>query len=225
MRPLFHTLREAVPTRVATVVAVPLAATLWAAAAAIPVTGVSAPPLAAQESPVDAIRSRNEAVREILRTVEGDSVFGETRERLKDEINSLIDFQELSSRALGRYWGDRTEAEREDFVSVFRELVRNSSVRKLGVHEADSVVYAPPEIEDDEATVTTTAHKSGSRVEIVYHLRRKDGEWKAWDVIIDGSSTMRTYRDSFYREIAATSFEAMLNRLKERLAEENASAT
>lgn len=241
MRPLFHTLRRAGPGRVAAIVAATLVAALWAPTAptAISVTGAAAPSLeaqespvaaqesalGAQESPVDAIRSRNEAVREILRTVEGDSVVGETRERLKDEINSLIDFPELSSRALGRYWDDRTEEEREDFISVFRELVRNSSVRKLGVHEADSVTYARPEVEGDEATVTTTAHKSGSEVEIVYHLERTDGEWKAWDVVIDGSSTMRTYRDSFYREIAATSFQAMLNRLKERLAEENVSAT
>ena len=39
-------------------------------------------------------------------------------------------------------------------------------------------------------------------------------------MIIDGSSTMRTYRDSFTREIASTSFEAMFTRLKERLEQE-----
>jgi len=177
-------------------------------------------PSSAQESPVDAIRGRNQAVKVILETVEGDSVFGETRERLKDEINGLIDFPELSARALGRYWNDRSEAEQGEFISVFRELVRNSSVRKLEVHEADSISYAAPEVEGENATVLTTAHKNDQSVEIVYHLLRRDSEWKAWDVVIDGSSTMRTYRDSFYREIRSTSFEAMLDRLKERLAEE-----
>ena len=44
-------------------------------------------------------------------------------------------------------------------------------------------------------------------------------------MVIDGSSTMRTYRDSFYREIRSTSFTAMLNRLKERLAEEGTTGT
>ena len=179
----------------------------------------------AQGSPVEAIRSRNQTVKAVLETVEGDSVFGETRERLKDEINGLIDFPELSARALGRYWNDRTEEEQTEFISVFRELVRNSSVRKLEVHEADSIVYASPEIEGDAATVTTMAFKDDKSIEIVYHLLNREAEWKAWDVVIDGSSTMRTYRDSFYREIRSTSFTAMLNRLKERLAEERTTGT
>jgi phospholipid transport system substrate-binding protein len=174
---------------------------------------------AAQQSPIDAVRSRNEAVQKIL-DVTGDSVSGPEREQLKDVINGLIDFPELAKRALGKYWKDRTEAERTEFTEVFRELVRNSSVRKLGIHQADSLTYLPPEITDDGATLTTIAHKGRKSLEIVYRMTRKGETWKAWDVIIDGSSTMRTYRDSFYREIASNSFEAMLTRLKDKLAEE-----
>ncbi len=180
----------------------------------------TATPAIAQESPVDVIRERNQSVQALVATVEGDEAFGPTRDRLKDEINSLIDFTELSTHALGRYWEERSSAEKDDFVSVFRELVRNSSVRKLGVHRADSVVYDAPEVTGDQATVTTRAYKDEQSVEIVYHMVEKGAEWRAWDVIIDGSSTVRTYRDSFYREIRASSFTAMLNRLKERLAEE-----
>ncbi len=174
----------------------------------------------AQESPVDGVRDRNQSVQEVL-AAEGDSVSDETREELKDVINSLIDFRELSRRALGRYWDERTEAEQSEFVDVFRELVRNSSVRKLGIHRADSLVYRPAEISDGQARVTTVAWKGGRSAEIVYHMHRVDGEWKAWDVVVDGSSTMRTYRDSFYREIRATSYQAMFSRLQDRLAEES----
>jgi phospholipid transport system substrate-binding protein len=176
-------------------------------------------PLAAQESPVEVVRARNEKVRSILEA-EGDSVSAETREELKDVINGLIDFRELSRRALGRYWDDRTEEEKAEFVDVFRQLVRNSSVRKLGVHRADSVVYREPEITDGEAVLTTIGYKDRRTVEIVYHMHRSGGEWEAYDVVIDGSSTLRTYRDSFYQEIQATSYDAMFARLKEKLEEE-----
>jgi len=176
-------------------------------------------PLAAQESPAEVVRARNEKVRSILEA-EGDSVSAETREELKDVINGLIDFRELSRRALGRYWDDRTEEEKAEFVDVFRQLVRNSSVRKLGVHRADSVVYREPEITDGEAVLTTIGYKDRRTVEIVYHMHRSGGEWEAYDVVIDGSSTLRTYRDSFYQEIQATSYDAMFARLKEKLEEE-----
>ena len=181
--------------------------------------GVGVSPLAAQ-SPVDAVRSRNHEVKEILEA-QGDSVSDEVREELKDVINGLIDFPELSQRALARYWEERTEEQRLDFIDVFRQLVRNSSVRKLSIHQADSLVYQPPEITGEEAVLTTVAWKNGKSAEIVYHMHQVCGEWKAWDVVVDGSSTLRTYRDSFYREIRASSFEAMLTRLKERLAEDS----
>jgi phospholipid transport system substrate-binding protein len=177
-------------------------------------------PAAAQQSPAEVIRSRNQLVQQILRAHPSDTVRGPDRERLKDVINGLMDFQELSRRALGRNWDARTDAQKAEFVNVFRELVRASSVRKLGGHRADSISYRPAQVNGTQATVTTVAWKDRRSAEIVYQMHQVGGEWKAWDVIIDGSSTMRTYRDSFMKEINSTSFDAMVARLKERLEQE-----
>jgi phospholipid transport system substrate-binding protein len=191
-----------------------LAPAVLAPAAALPASA------SAQQSPVDVIRTQNQTVQRILRAHPTDEVTGADRERLKDELNALMDFTELSRRALGRSWDARTEAQRADFVNTFRELVRSSSVRKLGVHRADSISYRPAQVTGNQAVVTTVAWKDRRSAEIVYHMHQVGGQWRAWDVVVDGSSTMRTYRDSFTREINATSFEAMLVRLKERLEQE-----
>ncbi len=182
--------------------------------------GGVAVPAAAQQSPADVVRSRNQQVQRILQAHPGDTVRGPDRERLKDVINGLIDFEELSKRALGRNWAARTPAQQTEFVSVFRELVRASSVRKLGVHRADSVTYRPAQVNGTQATVTTIAWKDRRSAEIVYQMHQVGGEWKAWDVIVDGSSTMRTYRDSFTKEINSSGYDAMFARLKDRLAQE-----
>lgn len=198
-----------------------MAATAALTAALVgPLAGPTAAQQAAEGSPVDVIRQRNEAVREILDAA-GDSVGDAARQELKDVINGLMDFRELSRRALVRHWESRTPDERDKFVDVFRQLVRNSSVRKLGIYRADSISYRPAEMSDGDATVVTVAHRDRSEVEIVYHMHRDDGEWKAYDVVIDGSSTLRTYRDSFNREIAQTSYDAMYDRLVERLERES----
>jgi len=168
------------------------------------------------QSPVDVIRDRNEAVSRVLEAV-GDSVDDATREQLKDVINGLIDFKELSRLALGRHWDARTDKEREDFVNVFRQLIRNSSVERLGVYRADSVTYRTPEISGDEATVETLAYRNGKSVEIVYKMHKVDGTWRAHDIIVDGSSTARTYRDSFNQQIAKSSFSEMYAKLVEKL--------
>lgn len=187
---------------------------------------VLAPPAAsaagqsgATQGPVEVIRERNQEVERILEQA-GDSVSDATREELKDVINGLMDFRELSRRALARHWDARSAQERDEFVDVFRELIRNSSVRKLGIYRADSVTYRPPEIEGDEATVVTIAHKNRDAVEIVYHLHRTDAGWLAYDFVIDGSSTLRTYRDSFQQQIARTSYGEMYQRLVDKLEQE-----
>lgn len=178
--------------------------------------------LAAQSAPgpVEVIRSRNEAVRAILEATPKD-VDAATKEKLKDLINGLMDFRELSSRALGKHWDQRNDEEKREFVDVFQQLIRNSSVKKLEVYRADSVRYAEPVLRGDLATVTTTAFKDRKRVEIVYQMHRVDGAWRAYDMVIDGASTVRNYRDSFYKEIAKTSYAEMYAKLVQRLQEES----
>lgn len=174
---------------------------------------------ATMQSPVDVIRSRNESVVEIV-SAAGDEVSDETREQLKDVINGFIDFDAFSRRALGRYWDERTDQERSEFVSVFRQLVRNSSVRKLEVYQADRVEYQEPEARGENVRVTTVAYRGNRSVEIVYIMQQVAGEWKALDVVVDGASTTRNYRDSFYREIRRSSYEEMYAKLVRRLGQE-----
>ncbi len=177
-------------------------------------------PGAGQSAPEDVVRLRNEAAQRAVDAA-GDSISDEARDALKDVINGLIDFHELSRRALRRHWDARTPEEQAQFVDVFRELVRNSSVQKLSVYQADSVTYQPAETNGDRSRVVTIAYKGRNEVEIAYLLHKVGDEWKAYDVVVDDSSTLRTYQDSFQREINSTSYEAMYNRLVDKLAQSN----
>lgn len=170
----------------------------------------------ADRSPVDLIRDRNERVAKILEE-KGDNIDDATREQLKEVINSFIDFRELSRRALGRYWGERTEQEKEDFVRVFSQLIKNSSVKKLEIYKADRIEYEDPVIKGDKATVVTYAYKDRKEVEVVYKLHKVDGRWMVYDIVIDGASTVRNYRDSFYKQISKTSYEEMYRKLVKKL--------
>ncbi len=183
------------------------------------VTAVLVPvPVSGQVTPEDLVRSRNEAAQRAVDAA-GDSISDEEREALKDVINGLIDFRELSRRALRRHWAARTPEEQDQFVDVFRALIRNSSVRKLEIYQADSITYQPAETDGDRSRVVTIAYKGRSEVEIAYLMHRVGNEWMVYDVVIDDSSTLRTYQDSFQREINATSYEAMYDRMVDKLAE------
>ncbi|RMF57093.1 MAG: ABC transporter substrate-binding protein [Calditrichaeota bacterium] len=169
-------------------------------------------------SPVELIRKRNETIQKILETA-GETVDAATKEKLKNIINDLIDFHELSRLALGKYWKERTEQEKKEFVDVFRTLIRNSSVKKLEIYRADRIEYLPSEINGDKAAVTTIAYKGNKSVEIIYKMHRVNGQWKVYDMVIDGLSTARNYRDTFYKQIAKSSYQEMYSKLKKRVEE------
>lgn len=170
---------------------------------------------AVEESPVEIIKNRNKTVEEIIGNK--DEVLGETKERLKDIINSFMDFNELSRLALGKYWKQRTKQEKRDFANVFQQLIRNSSVKKLEIYRADRMVYEEPEINGSKAKVTTIAYKKRKQFEITYKMHKVDNEWKTYDMEIDGVSTARSYRDSFYKQIAKTSYKEMYDKLVKKL--------
>jgi phospholipid transport system substrate-binding protein len=172
----------------------------------------------AQESPVAIIRERNQKVEEILESA-GDTINDATRDELKDVINSIIDFRELSRIALGKYWDDRSDQEKNDFVDVFEQLIRNSSVKKLEVYKADRIEYDDAELRSQRAFVRTRAYKNKKEVEVLYKMHEVDGEWKVYDLEIDGLSTARNYRDSFYKQISKTSYREMYEKLLAKLEE------
>lgn len=170
------------------------------------------------QSPLDIVKARNKTVEKILEA-EGENVNPETKEKLKEIINGLMDFKEFSKRSLGKYWDQRTPQEQEDFTSVFSQLIKNSSVKKLEIYQADKLVYEEPEIKGLKAKVTTVAHKKRKQVEIVYKMHKLNDQWLVYDMEIDGVSTVRNYRESFYKQIAKTSYEEMYAKLAKKLKE------
>ena len=49
-----------------------------------------------------------------------------------------------------------------------------------------------------------------------YRLIKKDGDWYAYDIIVDGVSLVRNYRSQFVSIIRSSSYQELVRRLKER---------
>jgi phospholipid transport system substrate-binding protein len=62
------------------------------------------------------------------------------------------------------------------------------------------------------ATVQTTVKTSnGTNVAVNYSLRKvSDTEWKVWDVVIEGISYVKSFRDDFGSKIDQQGLEALL---------------
>lgn len=163
--------------------------------------------------PVEAIRAQDTELQKLLR----DPDVGGQTERVKELINGIFDFGELGRRALGStHWNRMSAGQRQRFVRAFRDMVENSSVKRLEAYSSDSTRYDPPEIDGERATVTAHVFSRGIESIAVYRLRLQDGKWRAWDLIIDDLSTARNYGDQFRRILRDNDYEDLIARLEER---------
>lgn len=170
-------------------------------------------------TPTETVKSRvDQALQGLSQTT---STAPESVERRRVEIrraaDSLFDFTEMSRRALGRHWTDRTVAERDEFVRLFTDLIARSYIGKIDRYAGETIAYTGERVEGDEASVRSqVVTAKGSQIPVEYRLHRIDENWTAYDVFIENVSLVGTYRSQFDRIIKAGSFADLLQRLREK---------
>jgi len=141
------------------------------------------------------------------------------REQMVIEIvDGLFSWEEFSRRALARHWGKRTENEKKEFISLFRQLVERTYMAKAGQYSGGKVVFLDEKIEGNYCNVSTQVLTStDTQIPIDYRMIKKDGVWWVYDVYIEGVSLVSNYRTQFNDILIKSSFEDLLNRLKEKI--------
>jgi phospholipid transport system substrate-binding protein len=77
------------------------------------------------------------------------------------------------------------------------------------------VLSSPVAADATSATVRTEVRRSnGQKVPVNYTLRKTDSGWKAWDVVIEGISYVKSFREDFGAEIDQKGLDAVIQRLE-----------
>src|SRR5258705_7377286 len=143
------------------------------------------------------------------------------------KANALVDAilmpnfdTEYSARlVLGRHWNSTSPDQRQRFVNSFYHSMLNSYGTALLDFTDDRLKVLPYKGDPAamSATVRTLVRKSdGGTVAVNYSLRRTDKGWKAWDVIIEGISYVKSFRDDFGAEIDQNGVESLIARLEKQ---------
>lgn len=142
-----------------------------------------------------------------------------------DKVNALVDRvllphfdTEYSGRlVLGRHWNTASAGQRQRFVNSFYHSLLNSYGAALLEFTDDRLKVLPYRGDPaaTSATVRTLVRKSdGSAVAVNYSLHRTAKGWMAWDVIIEGISYVKSFRDDFGAEIEQNGVESLIARLE-----------
>jgi phospholipid transport system substrate-binding protein len=125
---------------------------------------------------------------------------------------------ETSARVvLGQYWRSATPEQRQRFINAFYHSVLVNYGDSLIEFTPDRLKILPSRLEPGAtiATVRTeVTRRNGDRVSVNYSLRLTPQGWKAWDVVIDGISYVKSYREDFGEQIEKQGLDTVIKRLE-----------
>jgi phospholipid transport system substrate-binding protein len=122
---------------------------------------------------------------------------------------------------LGPHWRTATPDQRKRFVDAFYNSLLYTYGDAMIDFTADRLKVLPTKVAptDERATVRTEIKRSnGTKVAVNYSLRKVNGVWKAWDVVIDGISYVKSYREDYGAEVDQKGLDSVITRLEAKAA-------
>ena len=130
-----------------------------------------------------------------------------------------FDFRRMAQAAMGRFWRDADEAQRDQITEQFRELLVRTYATALLGYSGETIEYLPMQQQEGASKVmvpTRIASAGAPPIPINYRLQREDSKWLVYDVVIDGVSLITNYRSQFANEVRRGGVDGLISTLADK---------
>ncbi len=138
----------------------------------------------------------------------------ERRAKLEKVIGQRFDYEEMGKRTLAAHWKKMNRSQQEEFVKLFQSFLSNSYAGNIDGYSGEKIKYVKERHKGNFAEVQTKVVSSNTALPLDYRLLKKNGEYRVYDVIIDGVSLVKNYRGQFSRIIKSSSYDGLLEKLR-----------
>jgi|TARA_R110002096_G_scaffold246654_8_gene438948 phospholipid transport system substrate-binding protein len=122
-----------------------------------------------------------------------------------DVIEPRVDLDKVSKLVLGKYWRTASTQQKTQFQKEFKGLLVNTYATAFTEFQDWTVHFLPMSLNADDSRVivkTEIIQAARPPVSVDYRMALdNDGQWKAYDVIIEGISMVTNYKGSFATSI------------------------
>jgi phospholipid transport system substrate-binding protein len=170
--------------------------------------------------PLDLVKSSVSRVLAIAQSPPGGITGGEDhRIEIRRVAHDLFAFNEMARRVMGQHSKDCLPQEQDQFVRLFADVFTQAYVTTVERYSGENVAFLGEEVTGAFAQVrslVSTTH--GSRISIEYQLLERGSRWAVYDIVLDGTSLVSTYRSQFTSSMRTSSFAQLMERMRtERL--------
>ena len=134
------------------------------------------------------------------------------------KVMPYINFQRMTSSAVGRYWKQATPEQKKRLQEEFKILLVRTYSGALAQVQDQTVQIKPSRAgaDDKEVVVKTEVRGRGDSIQLDYRLEQLADGWKIYDVNVLGVWLVENYRNSFSQEIGANGIDGLISKLAER---------
>jgi phospholipid transport system substrate-binding protein len=173
----------------------------------------------AAPSPLETIKPQVDRALEVLRdpALKADSAKAAKEKKIWEILDNVFDYTELSKRTLAQNWKKFSLDQQKEFISLFGKLLGTVYMDRIIAYKDEKVVFGKvTQISDKTAEVQSEVTRSSKSIPIHYRMILQNGEWKVYDVVIEGVSLVQNYRTQFREILTNKTPEDLLKTLREK---------
>ena len=161
---------------------------------------------------------------EIKQIVEGNGlsdVKKAANKKHSDIAVSILEVQEISQKALGKYWKKHSAEQRDQFQKLLGDLFVHVAFPSSAKFFASlDLMYSKSKSNKGMTVVPITViHEKEGEVDIDFKMKQFAKNWLVVDVILDGVSMRNNLRSQFYKILKKNDFNELIRRMKKKLKE------
>lgn len=184
---------------------------------------IAAAPVFAAAGPKEQLKTTVDKVLEVLKDK---SLSPEqSREQVAALIKERFNFRAMSQGVLGINWRRADQQQRDRFIELFTEVLKNSYLGRIEAYSNEKVQYGDQRIEGNRAVVDTTiVTKQNKEIPVSYSMVHEDDQWLVYDVKIEGVSLVLNYRTSYAEIVQKSGVNGLLKQMTAKVKELNSGA-
>lgn len=131
-----------------------------------------------------------------------------------------VDVSGMSRSVLGRQaWMKASASEKQQFSTAFTQLVIRTYASPLAEYKDETIKFLP--IRGDLSSRflrvnSLIVRSSGKNIPLSYSLVAKNGQWKIYDLSVEGVSLLQSFRSQFGQALQNSSMQDLIKQMHQR---------
>ena len=126
---------------------------------------------------------------------------------VQEELMPSIDYKYAAYRILGKHLKKTTKDQREKFAISMRSYLARTYATALKQYKNQQVIFEPAKSTKGKRIVaikTQIVDVNKPTIDVIFKMRmnKKTGEWKAYDMVVEGISLLSSKKAEFNKRIA-----------------------